>query len=458
MKERKKYRSKREEELFQCLLLQYNLKQLTARFPTVREIRSLFRCGQPAATAALNRLAEYYHFKRVPRSKSRLTLDLSQSDGRIIWDTWQYQRRECSIMFSQDVAFCWQPIVDEYNKIHPSTPIRTHLVCYMEEFRTLENDSPVDLVLLPNHPKLCGLNQGLSIFKDLTQLAKKIPKQHYYDSTFLHDRNGQLRAIAPALVPKLWVVNGDLTPVPEKDLTVRELPGLLSKIKKENPSLRYAAAFDSYLGFFSCCGLDPARSMIEGFKDRKQWENALELFRKLYRKNLVPSVCDLINSGYPFFADRQLAILELYYSKIPRFQEKRTFDFILPPRNGNTQHNIISELLGICHGSIRYEQAWDFIVFTLQPPIQQLLLSRMNAFSVLKGLKPCRMEESLYRRISPVLGSAVRRESDHVMTPALFRCFESSVDSLIKYGGSIQLFQEDFLNQYKNTLSGSPIV
>ena len=437
----------RSEEIYRCLLVQYDLPQLTKKFPSVREIKDTFRCGQNVATEALNRLAEHYHFKRTPRGKSYLALDISGISWKNVWHDFQYQKRECTIMLSQDIAFCWQPVIDEYNRTHPSTPIRTHLICHVEEFRLLSTNASVDLVLLPNHPCLIGL-KGFSGFKNLTQLAQTLPCKDYYKSMFLYDSAGQLRGIAPALVPKLLFFNKHISEIPEKNITMNNLYPLLRKIKQNSPSLLYAAVFDSYLSFFSYCGLDPARSMKNHFRDWKQWEKRLELFQTMYRENLIPSVLDLVNYGYSFFADHQAAMIELYYSKIPRLRDETYSDFIPPPQIIGAPYCIASEMLGICQGSIRYEQAWNFIVFLLQPHVQQLLLSRMNAFSILRGLKPCHMSESFYRRIEPLLADAVRRESDSIMTPQLFRCFESGMDSLVKYGGSIQHFLEDFQDQY----------
>lgn len=451
LKTEKNCDSKRAEELFQCLLLRYDLQRLTDKFPTVREIRATFRCGQTVATAVLNRLAEYYHFKRYPRGKSRLALDLSSADRETVWETYQYQRSECSIILLQDIAFCWQPIIDEYNKLHPHRPLRTHLIYHTEEFISQEqSDTPVDLLLLPNHPALIGFRNGLSGFKDLTQLARDLPVQDYYNTLFLYDKNCAVRGIAPALVPKIWMVKKDMNAhVPKDGFEIGELQSLLRVIKEQDPSLQYGATIDSYLSFFAHCGLDMARSMENGFRDWKRYDQYLKLFRSMYLEGLVPSVCDLINSGYSSFVDHQTAIIELYYSKIPRFRNGIDFEFMLPPRQGNMPYPVSSEVLTVNQSSIRYEQAWEFIVFTLQPHIQQLLLSRMNAFSVLRDLKPCRMEEAVYRRILPMLQNSRRLDSDQIMLPALFRCFESSIDSLVKYGGNIRHFQKDFRNLYE---------
>ena len=439
----------RQEEIYRCLLAQYNLPQLTAKFPSVREIRTSFRCGQAAATQALNRLAEHYHFKRTPRGKSRLSLDFSDADRKFSWNDFLYQKRECSIFFLQDVAFCWQPIVEAYNREHPNRPIRSQLVCHVEEFRPLMAESAIDLVLLPNHPALVGLRKGLQVFKELTPLAKSLQRQNYYESMFLYDGSGHLRGIAPALVPKLMFYNHCAGRLPENGLKMKELPTVLKTIKQQHPELLYAAVVDSYLDFFANCGLDPAVSLANGFSDIENWKKQVEISRRLYQEKLVPSVCDLVNYGYHFFADGQAAMMELYYSKIPRFMENGFIDFSLPPRAAGVAYHVISEVLGICQGSIQYEQAWDFIEYVLQPRIQQLLLSRMNAFSILRGLRPLHMAESVYDRVEPMLRQAVRRSSDNIMTPQLFRCFESGMDSLIKYGGSTEHFLKDFQMQYK---------
>lgn len=442
-------RIQRQEEIYRCLLSQYDLPRLTEKFPSVREIRTSFRCGQAAATEALNRLAEHYHFKRVPRGKSRLTLDFSRSGRNFSWYDFLYQKRECTIVFQQDVAFCWQPIVEEYNREHSNRPIRSHLVCHEEEFRVLLADSAIDLVLLPNHPGLVGLQKGLQVFKELTQLAKSLPRQNYYDSMFLYDGAGVLRGIAPALVPKLLFCNQYAGQLPKAGLNIRNLASFLRGIKQNHPDLLYSAVFDSYLNFFTNCGLDPVLSLSNNFSDLRSWDRQVGFFRQLYQEKLVPAISDLVHYGYHFFADGQAAMMELYYSKIPRFMESGCIDFTLPPRAPNVPYHVVSEVLGICQGSIRYEQAWDFIEYVLQPRIQQLLLSRMNAFSILCGLRPLHMRESVYERVEPMLRRAVRRSSDNIMTPQLFRCFESGMDSLIKYGGSTQHFLEDFQRQYK---------
>ncbi len=451
MNEKTSKRSRKEgrsEEIYRCLLTQYDLPHLTARFPSVREIRNTFRCGQAAATAALNRLAEHYHFKRTPRGKSRLALDFSDASRNFGWHDFLYQKRECTIVFQQDVAFCWQPIVEEYNREHPNRPIRSQLVCHEEEFRLLMVDSAIDLILLPNHPSLVGLRKGLQVFKELTLLAKSLPRRNYYESMFLYDGDGRLRGIAPALVPKLLFYNQYADRIPQTGLNMKNLPAFLRGVKRRHPELLYAAVFDSYLNFFASCGLDPVFSLAGNFRDFKIWEKQVEVFRRLYREKLVPSVCDLVNYGYHFFADGQAAMMELYYSKIPRFMEAGYLDFTLPPRALNAPYHVVSEVLGIGQGSIQYEQAWDFIEYVLQPRIQQLLLSRMNAFSILRGLRPLHMRESVYSRVEPMLSQAVRRSSDNIMTPQLFRCFESGMDSLIKYGGSIRYFLKDFQTQY----------
>ena len=444
-------KKRRPEEIYRCLLAQYDLPHLTAKFPSVREIRTTFRCGQAAATAALNRLAEYYHFKRIPRGKSRLSLDFSNAGTNFTWYDFLYQKRECTIVFQQHIAFCWQPIVEEYNREHPNRPIRSHLVCHEEEFQSLASDSSIDLMLLPNHPAIVGLWKGLQGFKELTPLAKSLPKQNYYEAMFLYDTAGQLRGIAPALVPKLLFYNQYAGRLPEKGLPLKSLPGFLRKIKQKHPELLYAAIFDSYLNFFANGGLDPVESLAHHFKDFRKWEKMADFFRALYQEKLVPSISDLVNCncGYPLFANGQTAMVELYYSKIPRFMEKGFIDFTLPLRAPGVSCSVVSEVLGICHGSIRYEQAWDFIEYVLQPRIQQLLLNRMNAFSILRGLRPLHMPESVYTRLEPMLHQAVRRTSDNIMVPQLFRCFESGIDYVIKYGTSIQNFLEDFLTQYQ---------
>ncbi|MBQ6471815.1 MAG: hypothetical protein IJJ33_07520 [Victivallales bacterium] len=438
----------RPEEIYRCLLTQYDLPRLMKKFPAVREIRTAFHCGQAVATEALNRLAEHYHFKRTPRGKTRLKLDFSNAGRNFGWYDYLYQRRECAIVFQQDIAFCWQPIVEEYNREHPNRPIRSHLVCYVEEFRRLTADSAIDLVLLPNHPCLVGLRKGLAAFQDLTPLAKSLPTTDYYPSAFLHDNTGQLRGIAPALVPKLLFFRPNVGQIPLDGMKMSALPALLRKIKQGNPGLLYAAVFDSYLHFLSNCGLDPSVSLARGFSDCGAWEEQVDLFRQMCRDKLVPSVCDLVNSGYPFFADGQSAMMEMYYSKIPRFVEDGGLDFALPPLAPGTPYSVVSEVLGICQGSIRYEQAWEFIEFILQPRVQQLLLSRMNAFSVLRKVRPIGMPETVWRRVTPMLENAVRRRSDNIMAPSLFRCFESGIDCLVKYGRSFRHFLEDFLVQY----------
>ena len=224
----------------------------------------------------------------------------------------------------------------------------------------------------------------------------------YYETMFLRDAAGKLRGIAPALVPKLLFYNqyAECIP-PQKDLTLKSLPGILRKIKQKHPELLYAAVFDSYLNFFVNGGLDPIKSLSHHFNDLKKWEEMVDYFRQLYHEKLVPSLSDLVNYnyGYSFFADGQIAMIELYYSKIPRFTESDYIDFIQSPRANGVPLSVISEVIGICHGSIRYEQAWDFIKYVLLPPVQHLLLSRMNAFSILRGLRPLRMKESVYNRM-----------------------------------------------------------
>ena len=80
-----------------------------------------------------------------------------------------------------------------------------------------------------------------------------------------------------------------------------------------------------------------------------------------------------------------------------------------------------------------------------------MLLSRMNGIPVLKGLKPLRMPREIHDLFSPVLKNAVRRSYENLMTPARFRFFESGIDRLVKYGGDMNSFLEDFKLQCRGT-------
>lgn len=441
--------SSRVNEIFACLLEEYDLPKLKKKFPSVREIRTAFRCGQNTATAVLNMLAEHFHFKRIPRSKSRLSLDVSGSCGDSVWNDFLYQKRQCTIVILQASAFCWQPLIEEFNKEH-SKPLKLHLICYPEEYDAIIDSGEADLLLLPNHPCTIGISGGSSRFMDLSGLAEKFPLELLHQAALIKDREKNIRGIAPALVPKLLISHRELNALPGRQMDIFELPEELEKIKKANPALRYAAIFDSYLHFFCSCGAD-IPSLIAGDKSElEKCRRALELFRKLCSSQLVPANSELLDWGCSSFFNRETAMLESFYSKIPRSFNDR-YSFELSPARAGLPLPVISEALVICPGSIRYEQAWDFIKYVLTPPAQQMLLARMNGFSVLKGLKPLGMPAGIHDLFAPVLKSAVRPSHEELMTPARFRFFESGVDRMVKYGGDINSFLADFRNQNKGT-------
>lgn len=437
--------SSRINEIFSCLLEEYDLPKLTKKFPSVREIRTAFRCGQNTATTVLNMLAEHFHFKRIPRSKSRLSLDVSGTLGISVWNDFLYQKRECTLVVPQTSAFCWQPMVDEYNK-HHRFRLKLQLICHLEEYFDIISGGSADLLLLPNHPVLTGIPGGLSRFMELDALIGNFPISNFYNSTFLRDADGRCRGIAPALVPKLLIAHNEISGMPEEALTVSTLPSLLQNIKQRNPELDYSAIFDSYINFFGNCGLDIAALAQDCRSELDKWKYYIDLFKTLYNGKLVPAISELLDFGYPHFFNHKTAMMESFYSKIPRSSEQHYSLRPCPVETG-VAHSVISEILVICPGSIRYEQAWEFIKYTLSPPGQQLLLSRMNAFSVLPNLKPIGMPQAIFDMISPLLAHAVRRPCDNLLTPELFRFFESGIDRLIKYGGDVESFLYDFKQQ-----------
>ena len=438
--------SSRINEIFACLLEEYDLPKLTKKFPSVREIRTAFRCGQNTATAVLNMLAEHFHFKRIPRSKSRLSLDVSGACGSSVWNDFLYQKRQCTIVIPQASAFCWQPLIEEYNKEH-RRPLKLHLICHLEEYSDIIDSGEADLLLLPNHPATIGINGGISRFMDLSGIADKFAPEHLHPAAMIRDQENNLRGIAPALVPKLVIFHKELSALPEERMNIFDLPEILGKIKNANSALRYAAIFDSYLNFFSNCGLDiPA--LLNGAPGEKELcRKAIELFHKLYSEKLVPANSELLDFGCPSFFSCETAMMESYYSKIPRSCESR-YRFDLSPAKPGIPYTVISEALVVCPGSIRYEQAWEFIKYVLTPPAQQMLLARMNGFSVLNGLKPLGMPRIIYDLFAPALKNAVRCSYENLMTPARFRFFESGIDRLIKYGGDLNSFLDDLKKQY----------
>lgn len=441
--------SSRINEIFACLLEEYDLAKLMEKFPSVREIRTAFRCGQNTATTVLNMLAEHFHFKRTPRCKSRLSLDLSGSCGETVWSDFLYQKRQCTIVILQDSAFCWQPLIEEFNKEHHH-PLKMRLICHIEECDGLIDSGEADLLLLPNHPATIGIAGGLSRFMDISGLANNLPLASLHQAAMIRDRENIIRGIAPALVPKLLISHKKLNALPQKQMDIFELPAELGKIKKANPLLQYAASFDSYLHFFCNCGLDIAGLLDGAETESRLCFRALELFRSLYKRQLIPANSDLLSWGYVSFFNRETAMVESFYSKIPRsFGNRYRFD--LSPAAPDLPLPLISEALVICPGSVRYEQAWDFIKYVLSPSAQQMLLSRMNGIPVLKGLKPLSMPREIHDLFSPVLKNAVRRSYENLMTPARFRFFESGIDRLVKYGGDMNSFLEDFKLQCRGT-------
>lgn len=441
--------SSRVNEILACLLEEYDLPKLKKKFPSVREIRTAFRCGQNTATAVLNMLAEHFHFKRSPRCKSRLSLDVSGSCGGSVWNDFLYQKRQCTIVILQASAFCWQPLIEEYNKEHHRS-LKLRLICYPEEFADIIDSGEADLLLLPNHPGIIGIPGGLSRFMNVSGLADKLSLESLHQAALLRDRDEGIRGVAPALVPKLAMFHKDLKSLPGRQMDIFDLPGELEKIKKANPSLRYAAIFDSYLHFFCNCGVDVPGLLVRESREFENCRRALELFRDLYTRRLIPANSELLDWGYASFFQRETAMLESFYSKIPRsFSERYCFE--LSPACPGKPLPVISEALVICPGSIRYEQAWDFVKYVLTPPAQQMLLARMNGFSVVDDLKPLGMPDEIYERFAPVLKNAVRASYENMITPARFRFFESGIDQLVKYGGDINSFGEDFRNQCGET-------
>ena len=309
--------SSRINEIFACLLEEYDLTKLMKKFPSVREIRTAFRCGQNTATTVLNMLAEHFHFKRIHRCKSRLFLDVSGSCGETVWSDFLYQKRQCTIVILQDSAFCWQPLIEEFNKDHQH-PLKMRLICHLEEYDGVIDSGEADLLLLPNHPATIGIEGGLSRFMNISGLADNLSLASFHQVAMIRDRENVIRGVAPALVPKLLISHRELSALPAKQMNIFELPEELDKIKKANPVLRYAASFDSYLHFFCNCGLDIA-GLMDGVHDGSGiFFRALELFRTLYKKQLIPANSDLLDWGYFSFFNRETAMVESFYSKIPR--------------------------------------------------------------------------------------------------------------------------------------------
>ena len=328
--------------------------------------------------------------------------------------------------------------------------MKLRLICHLEEFNGLIDSGDADLLLLPNHPSTVGIEGGLSRFMNVSGLADKLPLESLHPAVLLKDRENGIRGIAPALVPKLLISHRDLNALPEKQMNIFDLPGELEKIRNANPALRYVAIFDSYLHFFANCGFDISRFLTGEARELKKCFQALELFRTLYNDRLIPANSELLNWGCPSFFNRETAMLESFFSKIPRSFGSR-YRFGLSPVSPGLPLSLISEALVICPGSIRYEQAWDFIKYVLSPSAQQMLLSRMNGISVLNGLKPLGMPAEIHALFAPVLRNAVRCSYENLMTPARFRFFESGIDQLVKYGGDMNSFLEDFKNQCKGS-------
>ena len=144
-------------------------------------------------------------------------------------------------------------------------------------------------------------------------------------------------------------------------------------------------------------------------------------------------------------------MIEPFYSKIPRAGSDR-YRFALSPAAEGVPYTVISEVMAIPPGSIRYEQALNFIKYVLTPPAQQLLLSRMNGFSVLNDLKPLGMTSLIYDTFAPVLSRALRSPCEDMITPVNYRFFESGIDRLIKYGGDLSRFVNDLAGQFKENM------
>lgn len=440
--------STRAQEIFNCLLEEYDLPKLTKQFPSVRKIRTAFRCGQNTATEALNMLAEHFHFKRIPRSKSRLTLDLSE--GVSVWNDFLYQKRQCTVVMDQATAYYWQPVIDAYNQEHPSA-LKVRLICHLGEYAQIIDSGEADLLLLPNHPAVVGIKGGVSRFMELPGFDGEFLPGALHPAALVRDPEGAVRGIAPELVPKLLIFNKNLAGLPEKQMDIFELPQHLKKIKELNPGIRYSALFESYWGFFSNCGLNIAALPEKEESAIKCCSNAIELFRTLYKEKLVPAISDLLDFDYSLFFNGDAAMIEPFYSKIPRAGSDR-YRFALSPAAEGVPYTVISEVMAIPPGSIRYEQALNFIKYVLTPPAQQLLLSRMNGFSVLNDLKPLGMTSLIYDTFAPVLSRALRSPCEDMITPVNYRFFESGIDRLIKYGGDLSRFVNDLAGQFKENM------
>ena len=439
-------KSDRANEIFTSLCENFTQEKLLKRFPTVREIRLSFRCGQGIATEALEMLAEHFHFQR-KKGKEKPTMDFSRFNS---WNHFLRRKKGCIIAFPKVLSFSWTPLIEQFNRTHKHQLIPKAIINSDEYINEIIAENSADLLILPNHPFILGINRGLKNFIDLEPLTAGIPKEDYYSTMFLKDFQGTIRGIAPALVPKIFYCSKRYQEALSGMHNFSDLPGTLKKIRNRYPEIIYPAVFDSYLHFL--CGWGVDLSVQSDFTDYDSWCSGIEFLKKLIQDRLIPPVSELIDYGFSMFFSGQTAMMEAFLVSIP--DENPNNKYFIRPRlcNDHVPYAVSSEVLTICEGSAQYEQAWDFIQFTLSARIQQMLVCRMNAFSVLKNLKPIKMSHSVFELFRPILENARRDPYENWLTPKRFHCLEFQIERLIKYGGSIKRFLAD-LKRERNMIS-----
>ena len=430
-------KSSRANEIFASLCETFTQKELVKKFPTVREVRKSFRCGQNVATEALELLAQHFHFCR-QKGKAKPVLDFSQFNS---WNDFLGRKKECFIALPKELAICWLPLIENFN-INSKSHITPRVVVHSEEYNGLIAEGSVDLVILPNHPTVLGINGGLKNFIDLEPFVSALPHEKYYPAIFVKDLAGVVRGIAPDLVPIIMWGNRKYNDCLKDLHYISDLPEVLREIKRTFPEVKFPAVFDSYLNFLCSWGIDPFVSVQNGFSDHHNWECCINCLQQLVAEKLIPPVSDLMNYGFSMFFNGESAMTETFLALVApdRYNDK----YFIRPRlvNKGVQHTVSSEVLAICEGTPMYELAWEFIKFCLSPRMQQQLLGRMNGFSVLKGLKPLKMNDDIYNNIASVLEHSRRDAYENWLTPRKYRSMEFQIDRLVKYGGDIKRFFE----------------
>jgi len=431
--------------VLQILCKEYEALPGNAPVPSVRSVKQRFGIGSAAAEEILHQLFQKYALAHTARKKVRKPV-------RSGVQTLPAASGETVLCTMSDMGYFWEPIVQEFNRLHRQR-IFVRYLTYLSDFFAEMAHPACDFYLFPTNPVFLEIVRDSGLFIDLDIMMSGMDTKAYYPCVFLQDAGRKTWGIAPNLIMDVLCVRRDLYRLPYVDLQWDEFRDILRQVKRTCAGkIGHALVFPCYHSMMTHLGMrtiDPETLAFDASQGR--YEEAYSYMQTILGEKLAPYVSDCINQ------EEEVSLFYRGGSAFHVFSHKRVppnmaheIDLCPLPVKRPEYRKIQSEVFAVSAGSMNYERAWSFIQFVLSKEIQHQMLDSLHVMPAMRGLCPPNMTPPQFRLFASALEQASRHCEDSLFTLRMQKFFDSSMDRCLKYGGDFARIMLETKGRYES--------